>query len=48
MVEGCAVRADDGAGVGSKNGGWRFEEEEWLRGAGGGEFGDVVSGEEFC
>ena len=43
MVEGCAVRADDGAGVGGKNGGWGFEEEEGLRGAGGGEFGDVVA-----
>ena len=44
MVEGCAVRANDGAGVGGKNGGWGFEEEERLRGAGGGEFGDVVAG----
>jgi hypothetical protein len=47
MVEGCAVGSDDGAGVGGKNGGWGFEEEEWLRGAGGGEFGDVVAGREI-
>ena len=44
MMEGCAVGSDDGAGVGGKNGGWGFEEEEGLRGAGGGEFGDVVAG----
>jgi hypothetical protein len=44
MVEGCAVGPDDGAGVGGKNGGWGFEEEEGLRGTGGGEFGDVVAG----
>jgi hypothetical protein len=44
MVEGRAVGPDDGACVGGKNGGWRFEEEEGLRGTGGGEFGDVVAG----
>lgn len=44
MVEGCAVGPDDRAGVGGKKGGRWFEEEEGLRGAGGGEFGDVVAG----
>jgi hypothetical protein len=44
MVEGCAAGPDDGAGVGGKDGGWGFEEEEGLRGPGGGEFGDVVAG----
>ena len=48
MVEGCTVRADDGAGVGGKNGGWGFEEEEGLRRAGGREFGDVVAGRRIC
>ena len=35
---------DNGAGLGGKKGGRWFEEEEGLRGAGGGEFGDVVAG----
>ena len=38
VVEGCALGAEDGSGVvwWREDGGWGFEEEEGLRGAGGG------------
>jgi hypothetical protein len=48
VVERCAAGADDGAGVGEQDRGGRFEEEEGLRRAGRGEFGDVVAEGRGC
>ena len=43
MVQRHAARADDGPGGGRQERGGRFEEEEGLRRAPGGEFGDVLA-----